>query len=107
LPAAQAQPAPTTPGRVVLTEGHIDAVAPRVLDGKLQIQVKDGTTIGDELPQQRGDQPAQAAQRPKISNEWPTSVKPCSAAILSAHLSTVGPVTSTVRPQLRHTRWWW
>ncbi|MBB4908710.1 choice-of-anchor M domain-containing protein [Actinophytocola algeriensis] len=41
-----AAPAPTTPGRVVLDEGHVDAVAPRLLDGKLQIQVKDGTTVG-------------------------------------------------------------
>jgi surface-anchored protein len=48
LPAAPlaAQPAPTTPGRVVLDEGHVDAVAPRLLDGKLQIQVKDGVTVG-------------------------------------------------------------
>lgn len=28
------------------SEGHADAVAPRLLDGKLQIQVKDGTTVG-------------------------------------------------------------
>lgn len=48
LPAAPlaAQPAPTTAGRVVLDEGHVDAVAPRLLDGKLQIQVKDGVTVG-------------------------------------------------------------
>lgn len=48
LPAAPltAQPAPTTSGRVVLDEGHVDAVAPRLLDGKLQIQVKDGVTVG-------------------------------------------------------------
>jgi surface-anchored protein len=49
LPAAPlvaAQPAPITPGRVVLDEGHVDAVAPRLLDGKLQIQVKDGATVG-------------------------------------------------------------
>lgn len=45
-PLAAAQPAPTTPGRVVLDEGHVDAVAPRLLDGELQIQVKDGTTVG-------------------------------------------------------------
>jgi surface-anchored protein/LPXTG-motif cell wall-anchored protein len=52
LPAAQpalraaAQPAPVTPGRIVLNEGHVDAVAPRLLDGSLQIQVKDGVTVG-------------------------------------------------------------
>lgn len=48
LPAAPlaAQPASTTPGRIVLDEGHVDAVAPRLLDGKLQIQVKDGVTVG-------------------------------------------------------------
>jgi putative ABC transporter-associated repeat protein len=31
---------------VVLADGHVDAVAPRVLDGQLQLQVKDGTTVG-------------------------------------------------------------
>jgi surface-anchored protein len=41
-----AQPAPTTSGRTTLAEGHVDAVAPRLLDGKLQLQVKDGTTVG-------------------------------------------------------------
>jgi surface-anchored protein len=41
-----AQPAPVTPGRVVLDDGHVDAVAPRLLDGKLQLQVKDGVTVG-------------------------------------------------------------
>jgi surface-anchored protein len=48
LPAAPlaAQPAPATAGRVVLDEGHVDAVAPRLLAGKLQIQVKDGTRVG-------------------------------------------------------------
>jgi surface-anchored protein len=48
LPAAPlvAQPAPTSPGRVVLDEGHVDAVAPRLLDGRLQLQVKDGATVG-------------------------------------------------------------
>jgi surface-anchored protein/LPXTG-motif cell wall-anchored protein len=48
LPASPlaAQPAPTTPGRVTLDDGHVDAVAPRLLDGKLQLQVKDGATVG-------------------------------------------------------------
>jgi surface-anchored protein/LPXTG-motif cell wall-anchored protein len=49
LPAAPlvaAQPAPTTPGRVVLDDGHVDAVAPRLLDGGLQVQVKDGSKVG-------------------------------------------------------------
>lgn len=31
---------------VVLTDGHVDGVAPRLVDGQLQIQVKDSTTIG-------------------------------------------------------------
>jgi surface-anchored protein/LPXTG-motif cell wall-anchored protein len=44
--APAAQQAPATPGRIVLAEGHVDAVAPRLLDGKLQIQVKDGATVG-------------------------------------------------------------
>lgn len=52
---AQAQP--TTPGRVVLTEGHVDVVAPRVVDGKLQIQVKDGTTVGRSGGQVRWREP--------------------------------------------------
>lgn len=43
---AAAQSVPTTPGRIVLTEGHVDAVAPRLVDGKLQLQVKDGVTVG-------------------------------------------------------------
>ncbi|MDT8914958.1 choice-of-anchor M domain-containing protein [Amycolatopsis sp. PS_44_ISF1] len=33
----------TASGRVVLGEGHVDALAPRLVDGKFQIQVKDGT----------------------------------------------------------------
>ena len=28
-------------------------------------------------------------------------------AIASAQRSTAGPSTSTVRPQVRHSRWWW
>lgn len=51
--------------------------------------------------------PRQAAQRPKISRVWLTSEKPCSAATRSAHRSTVGPSTSSVRPHTRQTRWWW
>ena len=46
-------------------------------------------------------------QVPKISSVWLTSAKPCSAAIVRVQRSTAGPSTSTVRPQLRHTRWWW
>jgi surface-anchored protein/LPXTG-motif cell wall-anchored protein len=45
-PLAAAQPPATTPGRVVLDQGHVDAVAARLLDGELQIQVKDGVTVG-------------------------------------------------------------
>ncbi|WP_173139655.1 choice-of-anchor M domain-containing protein [Kibdelosporangium persicum] len=45
-PLAAAQPPPVTPGKVVLAEGHVDAVAPRLLDGRVQIQVKDGVTVG-------------------------------------------------------------
>jgi hypothetical protein len=41
-----AQPVPTTRGRVVLDEGHVDAVVPRLLDGRLRIQVKDGSAVG-------------------------------------------------------------
>lgn len=40
------QQTPTTPGKILLDEGHVDAVAPRLLNGKLQIQVKDGVTVG-------------------------------------------------------------
>ena len=43
-------------------------------------------------------------QVPKISSVWATSVNPCSPATRSAQRSTVGPSTSTVRPQLRQTR---
>ena len=44
------------------------------------------------------DQPQpQAAQVPKISRVWLTSVKPCSAAIARVQRSTAGPSTSTVR----------
>jgi surface-anchored protein len=67
--AAQAQPAPTTPGRVVLTEGHVDAVAPRVLDGKLQIQVKDGTTVGRSGGQVRWREPRDVVFQAKASTK--------------------------------------
>jgi putative ABC transporter-associated repeat protein len=56
--AAQAQPAPATPGAGVLSDGHVDAVAPRLLDGKLQIQVKDGTTVGRPGGEVRWREPA-------------------------------------------------
>jgi surface-anchored protein/LPXTG-motif cell wall-anchored protein len=56
-PLAAVQPAPTTPGRVVLAEGHVDAVAPRLLDGKLQIHVKDGVTVGQAGGQVRWREP--------------------------------------------------
>jgi hypothetical protein len=49
----------------------------------------------------------QPAHNPKISSVWLTSAKPCSSAMRSAHRSTAGPATSTVRPQPRQTRWWW
>ena len=47
-----------------------------------------------------------SGQVPKISRVWLTSEKPCSAAIARVQRSTVGPSTSTVRPQPRQTRWW-
>lgn len=40
------QPPSTTPGRITLDEGHVDAVAPRLSGGSLQLQVKDGVTVG-------------------------------------------------------------
>ena len=46
-------------------------------------------------------------QVPKISRSWLTSRKPCCSATALAQVSTAGPETSTVRPQLRQTRWWW
>jgi surface-anchored protein len=63
LPAAPlaAQPPTTTPGSVVLSEGHVDAVAPRLLDGKLQLQVKDGTTVGQPGGEVRWREPANVA----------------------------------------------
>lgn len=60
-----AQPARTTPGRVVLDEGHVDAVAPRLLDGQLQIQVKDGTTVGQARGQVRWREPGDVTFRVK------------------------------------------
>lgn len=36
----------TASGRVVLGEGHVDALAPRVVDGRFQIQIKDSTQAG-------------------------------------------------------------
>ena len=85
---------------------------------------------GERLPQRRDDPPRRRhphgaaltgsapaaggpaaarhpAQVPKISSVWLTSAKPCSPATRSAHCSTAGPSTSTVRPQPRQTRWWW
>jgi hypothetical protein len=49
--------------------------------------------------------PQQAVQVPKISRSWLISRKPCCSATALAHLSTAGPETSTVRPQVRQTRW--
>lgn len=36
-------------GCVVLDDGHVDAIAPRVLDGRLTTQVKDGTAGPDQV----------------------------------------------------------
>ena len=70
--------------------------------------VPNSTRGGARIPNTfdpRGSQ--QLSQVPKISRSWLTSRKPCSAATAFAHFSTAGPETSTVRPQLRQTRWWW
>lgn len=49
VPHANLQPlaAPPPAGNVVvLNDGHVDAAAPRFVDGKFRIQVKDSTTVG-------------------------------------------------------------
>jgi len=70
LPAAPlAAPAPTTPGSVVLSDGHVDAVAPRVLDGKLQIQVKDGSTVGQSGGQVRWREPGNVVFQAKPASK--------------------------------------
>ncbi|WP_309112781.1 choice-of-anchor M domain-containing protein [Saccharothrix sp.] len=43
---AAAQQPPTATGRVTLNQGHVDAVAPRLLPDGLHVQVKDGTATG-------------------------------------------------------------
>ncbi|GAA0256218.1 hypothetical protein GCM10010492_66390 [Saccharothrix mutabilis subsp. mutabilis] len=43
---AAAQQPPTATGRVTLDQGHVDAVAPRLLPEGLHVQVKDGTVTG-------------------------------------------------------------
>ncbi|WP_158843866.1 choice-of-anchor M domain-containing protein [Saccharothrix deserti] len=45
VPRAQAQQ-PTATGRVTLDRGHVDAIAPRLVDGGLRVQVKDGSVVG-------------------------------------------------------------
>ena len=50
------------------------------------------------------DRGQQRSQVPKISRSWLTSRKPCCWATALAQVSTAGPETSTVRPQLRQTR---
>lgn len=40
---AQAAPGDTASGRAVLDQGHVDAVAPRFVNGTFQIQIKDST----------------------------------------------------------------
>ena len=47
------------------------------------------------------------SQVPNSSRVWLMSRKPCWPATASAHCSTAGPSTSTVRPHSRQTRWWW
>ena len=48
---------------------------------------------------------AHVAHVPVISTVWAMSEKPLLEATFSAQRSTVGPSTSTVYPQCRHTRW--
>jgi surface-anchored protein len=60
-----AQPAPTTPGRTTLADGHVDAVAPRLLNGKLQLQVKDGSTVGQAGGQVHWREPGDVTFRVK------------------------------------------
>lgn len=70
-------------------------------------RVSDGRRrAGRGASAQLSQEAAQAAQRPKISTVWLTSVKPFCAATLSAQVSTAGPSISTALPQLRQTRWW-
>ena len=66
-----------------------------------------GGGLLDRSPPRPTSRARQSAHVPKISSVWLTSAKPCSSAIRSAHRSTAGPSTSTVRPQPRQTRWWW
>ena len=43
--AAVAQP-PVASGKVTVERGHVDALAPRLIDGGLRVHVKDGSTVG-------------------------------------------------------------
>ena len=67
----------------------------RLIGGKGDNQLVDSSHVALD---------AHAEQSPKISRVWLTSTKPWASATLSAQCSTAGPSTSTVRPQLRHTR---
>lgn len=44
-PAAAVQP-PVASGKVTLERGHVDALAPRLIDGDLRVHVKDGSVVG-------------------------------------------------------------
>ena len=86
-------------------EELFDAVtATQRSDGELPGEVTHPEKRSAEQLGSEPDQDVQSAQVPKISTVCPTSVKPCSAATRSAQRSTAGPATSTVLPQLRHTR---
>ena len=63
--------------------------------------------LGVRLLSSQPRRPSSPAHRPSISTVCRTWVKPCAAATASAHRSTASPVTSTARPQERHTTWWW
>lgn len=43
--AAAAQP-PVASGKVTVERGHVDALAPRLIDGGLRVHVKDGSVVG-------------------------------------------------------------
>lgn len=45
MAAAVAQP-PVATGKVTVERGHVDALAPRLIDGGLRVHVKDGSVVG-------------------------------------------------------------
>lgn len=44
--AAAVQPPPVASGKVTVERGHVDALAPRLVDGGLRVHVKDGSVVG-------------------------------------------------------------